>query len=227
MVFKEISWRTSSESSSKLKWHNPFVLKLRVWASLTPRFVAITILLTLCFVGLGLAVVARIVEQLGGQLRVDSQLNEGSRFSFLLPLGTESEGALSSPSTASLSRSATRSRSTSQSAQDNQIDDLVQALSAQRMSDLASKRRLSQPPSSDGSPGPEIREGEPSLKLKQIEAPPEGSEPEPETSKKPRGKMTKKSPIRHHTSTDYHHHQSVSPLRVLIVEVRFPFCWST
>jgi Histidine kinase-, DNA gyrase B-, and HSP90-like ATPase len=37
-------------------------------------------------VGLGLAVVARIVEQLGGQLRVDSTVNEGSKFSFLIPL---------------------------------------------------------------------------------------------------------------------------------------------
>ncbi|KAL7279741.1 hypothetical protein ACG7TL_006148 [Trametes sanguinea] len=39
--------------------------------------------------GLGLAVVARIVEQVGGQLRVDSVLGEGSRFSFLLPLTTD------------------------------------------------------------------------------------------------------------------------------------------
>ena len=36
--------------------------------------------------GLGLAVVARIVEQLGGQLRVESKVNEGSRFSFLVHL---------------------------------------------------------------------------------------------------------------------------------------------
>lgn len=37
--------------------------------------------------GLGLAVVARIIEQLGGQLRVDSKSNEGSTFSFLIPFG--------------------------------------------------------------------------------------------------------------------------------------------
>lgn len=36
--------------------------------------------------GLGLAVVARIVEQLGGQLRVDSKVDIGSRFSFLIPV---------------------------------------------------------------------------------------------------------------------------------------------
>jgi len=34
--------------------------------------------------GLGLAVVARSVEQLGGQLRVDSKVDHGSRFSFLI-----------------------------------------------------------------------------------------------------------------------------------------------
>jgi hypothetical protein len=43
--------------------------------------------------GLGLAVVARSVEQLGGQLRVDSKVDQGSKFSFLIPftLWEESE----------------------------------------------------------------------------------------------------------------------------------------
>jgi hypothetical protein len=35
--------------------------------------------------GLGLAVVAHSVEQLGGQLRVDSKVDQGSRFSSLIP----------------------------------------------------------------------------------------------------------------------------------------------
>ena len=35
--------------------------------------------------GLGLAVVARSVEQLSGQLRVDSKVDQGSRFTFLIP----------------------------------------------------------------------------------------------------------------------------------------------
>ncbi|KAI0248306.1 hypothetical protein BJV78DRAFT_1131762 [Lactifluus subvellereus] len=35
--------------------------------------------------GLGLAVVARSIQQLGGQLRVDSKVDQGSRFSFLTP----------------------------------------------------------------------------------------------------------------------------------------------
>ncbi|KAJ7081397.1 phytochrome-like protein, partial [Mycena belliarum] len=43
-------------------------------------------------VGLGLAVVVRIVEQLGGQLRVESKVDEGSRFSFLIPLALSVEG---------------------------------------------------------------------------------------------------------------------------------------
>jgi hypothetical protein len=43
-------------------------------------------------VGLGLAVVARIVEQVGGQLRLASQVDEGSRFSFLIPLSLPADG---------------------------------------------------------------------------------------------------------------------------------------
>lgn len=39
------------------------------------------------FSGLGLAVVARIIEQLGGQLRVNSKPGVGSTFSFLVPFG--------------------------------------------------------------------------------------------------------------------------------------------
>jgi hypothetical protein len=35
-----------------------------------------------------LAVVARIIEQLGGQLRVESKVSSGSRFSFLVPFAT-------------------------------------------------------------------------------------------------------------------------------------------
>ena len=42
--------------------------------------------------GLGLAVVARIVEQLGGRLRVHSDVGKGSRFSFLIPLTVSGEG---------------------------------------------------------------------------------------------------------------------------------------
>lgn len=46
------------------------------------------------YAGLGLAVVSRIVEQLGGQLRVDSTAGVGSRFSFLIPLSLATEDEL-------------------------------------------------------------------------------------------------------------------------------------
>ena len=42
--------------------------------------------------------VARIVDQLGGQLRVDSEVGKGSRFSILIPFATEAEGSGSGPS---------------------------------------------------------------------------------------------------------------------------------
>ncbi|KAI0629850.1 hypothetical protein C8Q77DRAFT_1065052 [Trametes polyzona] len=81
--------------------------------------------------GLGLAVVARIVEQLGGQLRVDSSLGKGSRFSFLLPLTTDIPGK-------SLPWSSNSSRSSLVVTHDagsrtSEIQDLVDALSASHM----------------------------------------------------------------------------------------------
>ncbi|KAL1712701.1 phytochrome-like protein [Schizophyllum commune] len=92
-------------------------------------------------VGLGLAVVARIVEQLGGQLRVDSQVNEGSRFSFLIPLGLQGDGnstssAVSSQSSASSSLDKIdrrRSRAMSHTSASSKIDSLVEALSSSHM----------------------------------------------------------------------------------------------
>jgi len=42
--------------------------------------------------GLGLAVVARSVEQLGGQLRVDSKVDQGSKFSFIISFTLCDEG---------------------------------------------------------------------------------------------------------------------------------------
>lgn len=67
--------------------------------------------------GLGLAVVARIVEQLGGQLRVDSKVDEGSRFSFLVAFSTDTASSSSSPQR-------TRTQSTSRA----EIDSFVSAL---------------------------------------------------------------------------------------------------
>ncbi|KAI0088500.1 hypothetical protein BDY19DRAFT_947972 [Irpex rosettiformis] len=75
--------------------------------------------------GLGLAVVARIVEQLGGQLRVDSKPNEGSRFSLLIPFGTSSRSA---------STSSTRTRTSSY--RGDQIESLVQALQSHQFTGI-------------------------------------------------------------------------------------------
>ncbi|KAB5591393.1 Phytochrome-like histidine kinase [Ceratobasidium theobromae] len=89
--------------------------------------------------GLGLAVVARIVEQLGGQLRVDSKQGQGSRFSFLIPFalpdGSSSEqsfpgsGGMAQRSRKSSIGSAYASAASVRSA-NSQIEDIVDALSA-------------------------------------------------------------------------------------------------
>lgn len=74
--------------------------------------------------GLGLAVVARIVEQVGGQLRVDS--NEGgSRFSFLLPFTLPDDKGHDS---SSLIASRPGSHATG-----SEVDDFVTAMSASHM----------------------------------------------------------------------------------------------
>ncbi|KAF9011494.1 hypothetical protein BDZ89DRAFT_1225510 [Hymenopellis radicata] len=92
-------------------------------------------------VGLGLAVVARIVEQLGGQLRVDSKVTEGSRFSFLIPLSLLGEGSeISSSSSRRSSTSSLRIRSRAPSINaGNEIDSLVEALSSNHMSSTSSQ----------------------------------------------------------------------------------------
>lgn len=79
--------------------------------------------------GLGLAVVARIVEQLGGQLRVESKVNEGSRFSFLIPFSVAGE-----PDSTSCSTSSRLGRGSRKSGSGSDIDDLVEALASDHMS---------------------------------------------------------------------------------------------
>lgn len=78
--------------------------------------------------GLGLAVVARIVEQLGGQLRVDSKPGEGSRFSFLIPFELADDNKQVSASAGSSFKG--RSRTSSGS---SQIESLVDAISSDHM----------------------------------------------------------------------------------------------
>ena len=99
--------------------------------------------LNLCdfLTGLGLAVVARIVEQLGGQLRVDSKVGEGSQFSFLIPLSLSVEvdrSAGSSRSSGSSrpaqpSKPGSRPRSLFTGTSEHEIENLVQALSSNHM----------------------------------------------------------------------------------------------
>ncbi|KAF8208675.1 hypothetical protein K438DRAFT_1573576 [Mycena galopus ATCC 62051] len=92
-------------------------------------------------VGLGLAVVARIVGQLGGQLRVESKVGEGSRFSFLIPLELSDGGdelVIPSSRTASSKDSSLkslriRSRNQSLDSSAGEIDSLVEAISSSHM----------------------------------------------------------------------------------------------
>ncbi|KAJ3753797.1 hypothetical protein EV360DRAFT_96883 [Lentinula raphanica] len=82
-------------------------------------------------VGLGLAVVARIVEQLGGQLRVESKVGEGSQFSFLLPLSlsvSEISDTASSRSRSNSSMGSSHVKATIE------IDSIVEALGRSRLS---------------------------------------------------------------------------------------------
>ncbi|KAF7981483.1 hypothetical protein HWV62_33533 [Athelia sp. TMB] len=91
---------------------------------------------------LGLAVVARIVEQLGGQLRVDSKVDQGSQFSFLIPLALPNNNQeISSPSGSkhsggssifiNSSRGSGRNSVTGSAGSD--IDGLVEALQSNHM----------------------------------------------------------------------------------------------
>ncbi|KAF8839543.1 hypothetical protein BDN67DRAFT_748905 [Paxillus ammoniavirescens] len=101
-------------------------------------------------VGLGLAVVVRIVEQLQGQLRVDSQTGGGSRFSFLIPLEVsrpvlESGGiSLFPPLRSRCPSLQLRSRTVSSGGPD--LDNLVEALTSNPV-DSAARRRSPAGPS--------------------------------------------------------------------------------
>ncbi|CDO69279.1 hypothetical protein BN946_scf185042.g181 [Trametes cinnabarina] len=109
--------------------------------------------------GLGLAVVARIVEQVGGQLRVDSVLGQGSRFSFLLPLTTDlPDGSLSSGSSISSHQSSSK-----QASRGSEIDDLVHAFSSTHMDGAVTsqdgqvvRRTQSRPPPASSGQGVEV-----------------------------------------------------------------------
>jgi hypothetical protein len=92
-------------------------------------------------VGLGLAVVARIVEQLGGQLRVESKVDEGSQFTFLLPLSLSTEV----PDVAVTATNHSNSSLESLCKNSNAIDSIVEALSTSHVPANASQQSSPSP----------------------------------------------------------------------------------
>ncbi|KAK0541087.1 hypothetical protein OC842_000176 [Tilletia horrida] len=87
--------------------------------------------------GLGLAINARIVKNLGGQLRVQSTVGEGSRFTYFIPFCSEPPAKITpgSPSAVGGSQQMRRTGSRSSggsgsSASRSEIDSLVEALNA-------------------------------------------------------------------------------------------------
>lgn len=139
MVSPRRNWQVFSESSNKLN------LRSRSQAP-NPESVSSLLLLNKTYnykvfhSGLGLAVVARIVEQLGGQLRVDSTEGKGSRFSFLIPLALATDEVVSRQGTSSRSSGSSRaaleiygsSRTSSMHSHrsgDDSINSLIQAIS--------------------------------------------------------------------------------------------------
>ena len=92
--------------------------------------------------GLGLAIVARVVKNLGGQLRVDSTVGEGSRFAYLLPFrsssATEAAAADSTGSEGRMMRSQSHSLQSegSNGSGVSDINSLVEAISASHLDDI-------------------------------------------------------------------------------------------
>ncbi|SCV69208.1 BQ2448_2228 [Microbotryum intermedium] len=111
-------------------------------------------------VGLGLAVVARIIRNLGGQLRVESKEGEGSKFMAIIPFQLppqpisppgsstmDNETLAASSRTISVfdgQRSLTRSNSTgSGGSKNSDIDSLISAMSSSHMSPAATNHGAS------------------------------------------------------------------------------------
>lgn len=89
--------------------------------------------------GLGLAIVARVVKNLGGQLRVDSTVGEGSRFTYYLPFKSSSsyEAAESHEGDHKMRRSnSLESGGSGGSSVKSEINSLVEAISAPHLDDV-------------------------------------------------------------------------------------------
>ena len=164
--------------------------------------------------GLGLAVVARIVEQLGGQLRVDSKVGEGSRFSFLIPFGTDVEGTNSEFSD-SRSQSISMSRTGSQGAGDSELESLVHAISSSPILNSPRLRRIGQSHESGSSELIETRGAEYSPEKSALGISIGSSQDQDDSLSKSKQESTG-SPQRKTAEGG-----SLVPLRILIVEVIF------
>jgi light-regulated signal transduction histidine kinase (bacteriophytochrome)/CheY-like chemotaxis protein len=134
--------------------------------------------------GLGLAIVARVVKNLGGQLRVDSTVGEGSRFTYYLPFkGSSANDASEKTSTAGsrpgsegqMKRSnSIESGGSNESSVKSDINSLVEAISAPHLDNQGSRatpirgsgvggreggmRGISMSSSTPGTPTPRQRE---------------------------------------------------------------------
>ncbi|KAF9235192.1 hypothetical protein BU15DRAFT_89676 [Melanogaster broomeanus] len=96
---------------------------------------------------LGLAIVVRIMEQLGGQLRVDSQIGVGSRFSSLIPLELApvlSESGEKSPS--SHAPTSLQSRSRAGSGGSPGVENPIEGLTSNRTSPVRSDNQTQEVP---------------------------------------------------------------------------------
>jgi len=128
-IFREFEQVESSEPRSNDETGVGMCLPLFHWKH--------SVNFNLRIIGLGLAVVARIVEQLGGQLRVDSNVNQGSTFSFLIPLSLSLETGQSSDGnsfSSSSSPGGDLSRRMVSSTPEQDIENLVTALSSSHLS---------------------------------------------------------------------------------------------
>ena len=174
--------------------------------------------------------VARIVEQLGGQLRADSRPNEGSSFSFLIPLTIYEEDTarltmLTSPVPTGETRLQNFRRKSSSS---SEIEEIVEALATSSLnpavyrgrrekssSSNSSKRSLSPP--KDGKF--EITDSAYPLRSIKMDSYSAASVAPASSSVRPRISSTKKTPSSS-SSIDQH---SKSSLRILVVEVNRMF----
>lgn len=124
-------------------------------------------------IGLGLAIVARIVKNIGGQLRVDSTVGEGSRFTYFLPFrsSSASEAAERNDGESKLQRSnSMESGGSGNSSVRSEINSLVEAISAPHLEESkgsASRRSFDNMRSAKGAMNPSSRSQISSAKMEQ------------------------------------------------------------